>query len=93
MGILPLDITNKAVAEINNSLQIKGIPAEYCLRIGIKGGACSANYLIGFDQMQDHDELFEYQNTKIIIDKRHLMYVAGVKIDFELNGNGFTFGK
>ncbi|MFC0184031.1 iron-sulfur cluster assembly protein [Pseudarcicella hirudinis] len=91
MNIIPITISPDAQEEIRNSLNIKGIPAEYNLRVGLKGGACSANYLLGFDKMTENDELYEVEGIKILIDRRHLMYLIGVELDFEEEGNGFTF--
>jgi iron-sulfur cluster assembly protein len=90
-----INITDKAKSEINKALTIKGIPENYYLRIGIRGGACSANYFVGFDKTEDLDELHEVENldTKVLIKKPHLMYLVGVELDFEEEGNGYTFNK
>jgi iron-sulfur cluster assembly protein len=90
-----INITDKAKFEINKALNIKGIPENYFLRIGIRGGACSANYFVGFDKTEDLDELHEVENlnTKVLIKKPHLMYLVGVELDFEEEGNGYTFNK
>ena len=93
--ITPLNITDKAKAEINKALTIKGIPENYFLRVGLRGGACSATYFIGFDKIEDYDELHEIPNllTKVLIKKNHLMYLMGIELDFEEEGNGYTFNK
>lgn len=93
--IIPITITEKAKAEINKALTIKGIPENYFLRVGLRGGACSATYFIGFDKIEDHDELHEIENlhTKVLIKKPHLMYLMGVELDFEEEENGYTFNK
>ncbi|MCU0471588.1 MAG: iron-sulfur cluster assembly accessory protein [Arcicella sp.] len=93
--INPIDITDKAKDQINKALTIKGIPDNYYLRIGLRGGACSATYFIGFDKMEDNDELHEINNLNIglLIKKPHLMYLMGVELDFEEEGNGYTFNK
>jgi iron-sulfur cluster assembly protein len=95
LKINPIDITDKAKEQINNALKIKGIPENYFLRIGLRGGACSATYFIGFDKMEDNDELHQINNLNIglLIKKPHLMYLMGVELDFEEEGNGYTFNK
>lgn len=95
LKINPIDITDKAKEQINNALKIKGIPENYFLRIGLRGGACSATYFIGFDKMEDNDELHEIKNLNIglLVKKPHLMYLMGVELDFEEEGNGYTFNK
>ncbi|MES2518003.1 MAG: iron-sulfur cluster biosynthesis family protein [Bacteroidota bacterium] len=93
--INPIAITDKAKEQINNALTIKGIPENYFLRIGLRGGACSATYFIGFDKMEDNDELHEINdlNIGLLIKRPHLMYLMGVELDFEEEGNGYTFNK
>lgn len=95
LKINPIEITDKAKEQINNALKIKGIPDNYFLRIGLRGGACSATYFIGFDKMEDNDELHHINNLNIglLIKKPHLMYLMGVELDFEEEGNGYTFNK
>ena len=94
-NIVAINITDKAKAEINKALTIRGIPENYFLRVGLRGGACSATYFIGFDKIEDQDELHEIENlhTKVLIKKNHLMYLMGIELDFEEEGNGYTFNK
>ncbi len=93
--IIPINITDNAKAQVNNALTIKGIPENYFLRIGLRGGACSASYFIGFDKMEDLDDLYEIKNLniKLLIKRPHLMYLMGLELDFEEEGNGYTFNK
>jgi len=65
------------------------------LGFGLKGGACSATYLLGLDKAAENDELYEVEGVKVLIDKRHLMYLIGVKIDYAEteSGMGFTIEK
>ena len=94
-NIVAINITDKAKAEINKALTIRGIPENYFLRVGLRGGACSATYFIGFDKIEDQDELHEIENlhTKVLIKNNHLMYLMGIELDFEEEGNGYTFNK
>jgi iron-sulfur cluster assembly protein len=81
--------------EILKSLNSPQIPSGYALRVGLKGGACSATYLLGLDKATDNDELYEVEGVKVLIDKRHLMYLIGVAIDYTEtdDGMGFTIQK
>ena len=92
---LPFYITPLAIEEINNIILNKGIPQEYGLRVGIRGGGCGATFLLGFDKQKEADEAYSLQNIPIYVDKKHLMYVVGITIDFEetQEGRGFTFEK
>lgn len=88
----PVHISNRAQSEIHDTLTANKIPDEYGLRIGLCGGACSATFLLGFDTVTEHDEVYAVSGVKVIIDRRHLMYVVGVMIDYEegTEGSGFT---
>lgn len=88
-------ITENAKKEINATLQSPQIPEGYALRVGIKGGACSAAYLLGFDKQSAEDESFDIEGVKVLIDKRQLMYLIGVEVDYQLTeeGLGFTIHK
>lgn len=95
MEEIPLKITDLAISEIKNIIDRKSIPADYALRIGVKGGGCGATFMLGFDTPKANDEEYFMENIHILIDKRHLMYVIGMEIDFEetQEGVGFTFSK
>lgn len=84
-------ITEDAQKAILNYFNSGSISTEYGVRVGVKGGACSANYLLGFDLPGEHDEVYVIEEIKLIIDKRQLMYVIGTKIDYEVSGGQSTF--
>ncbi|MGD1841295.1 MAG: HesB/IscA family protein [Thermonemataceae bacterium] len=90
---LPIDITTNALKEIKNIIQHKGIPEEYALRIGIKGGGCGASFLLGFDKPKKSDLTYHYEGITVLIEKAHLMYLVNLQVDFEetSEGVGFTF--
>lgn len=65
------------------------------LRVRVVGGGCSGfqNRLdLDFDVNPKIDEIFECHGVPVVVDKRSLMYLDGVKIDFhdELNRTGFS---
>ena len=88
----PIQITNKAKAEIISTLQANKIPDTYGLRVGLKGGSCSGTFLLGFDTKTEFDQLYLIDGIRVYIDKRHLMYVIGLSVDYEegMNGTGYT---
>lgn len=88
-------ITENAKKEINATLRSPQIPAGYALRVGLKGGACSASYLLGFDKPTSEDATFEIEGVQVLIDKKHLMYLIGAEVDYQLTeqGPGFTIYK
>lgn len=96
MSIEPVTITPEAVKEVKNIMTKKGIPEGYALRIGIKGGGCGAmGYMLGFDQLKDTDISYSHLEVPIIIDKKHVMYLVGLEVDFveDSEARGFCFNK
>lgn len=93
---LPCKFTDRAIKEILDTVENKKIPAEYGLRIGIRGGGCSGiSYLLGFDTGSPSDERYQLEGIPVYIEKKHMMYVLGKTIDFEDSGytRGFVFNE
>ncbi|QRR01711.1 HesB/IscA family protein [Dyadobacter sandarakinus] len=88
----PIQLTENARLEIRSTLQANKIPETYGLRVGMRGGACSGTFLLGFDTPTEFDQTYIIEGIKVLIDKRHLMYVIGVSVDYEegVNGSGYT---
>lgn len=65
------------------------------VRVGVKSGGCSGlSYDLNFDQNQiDGDKLYEDNNVRILVDKRSVLYLAGMILEYSggLNGKGFVF--
>jgi iron-sulfur cluster assembly protein len=90
----PVTLTKSAVAEVKKILKEQHTEKEVCLRLGVKGGGCSGmSYVLGFDEPKDADMVFYQDEVKIVLDKRHSIYLIGMEVNFEggLNARGFTF--
>lgn len=90
----PVSLTDGAVEQLNLIREQENIPADYCLRVGVKGGGCSGfSYVLGFDLPQDSDDRFEINGIPVVMNKAHAIYLLGMEIDFlnGLNNRGFTF--
>jgi iron-sulfur cluster assembly protein len=65
------------------------------LRVKVIPGGCSGmSYKLDFDQqIGTSDKVFEEHGTKVVVDSKSLLYIAGMTLDFEggLNGKGFVF--
>lgn len=65
------------------------------LRVKVVPGGCSGmSYKLDFDnQATPQDKTFEAHGTKIAVDNKSYLYIAGMTLDFEggLNGKGFIF--
>ena len=90
-----INITPKALIEVKKIKEQNSIPADYGLRLGVKGGGCSGlSYTLGFDaQSRDHDLVLDAEGVRVFIDAKSMFYLMGVTLDFSdgLMGRGFTF--
>ncbi|MBO0949109.1 HesB/IscA family protein [Fibrella forsythiae] len=95
MVIAPVQIRPEARARIIDTLTTQKIPAEYGLRVGVKGGGCGSSWLLGFDLPGPTDDIYSVDGVRVIIDKRHLLYVLDATIGFEQTeeGNGFVVNR
>ena len=94
MNKLPIEISDLAFLEIKSIMETKNIPSDYFLRVGVKGSGCSGtSFFIGFDKINTNDQTFTFGNVNIVIEKKHFLYLSGMKVDFVNNSNerGFIF--
>lgn len=86
----PVRVRPEARQQITDTLVANKIPDQYGLRVGIRGGGCGASWLLGFDLPGDTDEVYNVEGVRVIIDRRHLLYVFGVEIGYEPGGYTVT---
>lgn len=90
-----IHITDIAKEKLIQLRKEEGHDNEYNVRVAVEGGGCSGlMYQLNFDNnTSDSDTLFEDNETKILIDKKSLLYIVGTTLDFSdgLNGKGFQF--
>ncbi|RIV26835.1 iron-sulfur cluster assembly accessory protein [Fibrisoma montanum] len=91
----PIYLRPEARQQVVDTLRANKIPAEYGLRVGIRGGGCGSSWLLGFDLPGSTDEVYNVEGVRIIIDRKHLLYVLGVEIGYETSedARGFTVDK
>jgi iron-sulfur cluster assembly protein len=92
--VAPVTFTVHAIAEIKRLMNEDSFDSTKKLRIGVKGGGCSGlSYVLGFDDLQADDEVFEIEGLSFIMNKSHGLYLYGMEIDWQdgLNSRGFTF--
>ena len=96
---MPITLTEKAAEEVKRIIaeqkQSENAPENIYLRMRVVGGGCS-----GFQNKLDLDptmnekldECFEMYGVPVIVDKRSLMYLSDVTVDFhdDLNRRGFS---
>ncbi|HHB92059.1 MAG TPA: iron-sulfur cluster assembly protein IscA [Thioploca sp.] len=90
---MAITITEKAAKHIQKSLNNRG--KGIGLRLGVKTSGCSGMaYAIEFvDKIEEHDQTFESQGIKIVVDPKSLVYLEGTELDFVREGlnEGFKF--
>lgn len=90
----PITLTEGAVSQLQKLMSDASIPAEYGLRVGVKGGGCSGfSYVLGFDEVKEKDEVYEVNGIRVLMEKAHGLYLLGMEIDWieGLENRGFTF--
>lgn len=90
----PVSFTPKALGEIKRLVNSEVFDSNTFLRVGVKGGGCSGlTYILGFDNKQENDEVFELGDLRFIMNPAHEIYLSGMEIDWSdgLNARGFTF--
>lgn len=90
-----IEITAKAVEEIQKIRDQNNIPTTHGLRLGVKsGGCCGPSYLLGFEEnVNETDSVFETNGLKVIVDNNSIHFLAGAQLNFVENeyGSGFAF--
>lgn len=90
----PVTLTEGAIIEIKKLMGQQGFDTTQVLRVGVKGGGCSGmTYILGFDQRQENDNIFEVEGITCAMNPSHEMYLYGMQVDWQdgLNNRGFTF--
>jgi iron-sulfur cluster assembly accessory protein len=91
---VPVTFTAGALDEIRRLMNANDFDATKFLRVGVKGGGCSGlSYVLGFDDKEEQDVIFQYEELTFIMNKSHAIYLMGMQIDWAngLNARGFTF--
>jgi iron-sulfur cluster assembly protein len=90
-----VQLSETAARQIEKLKTESAVIAEGFLRVKIVAGGCSGmSYKLDFDtQTTGDDKVFDQHGTRVVIDKKSFLYVAGMTLDFEggLNGKGFIF--
>ncbi len=91
-------VTARAADEVKRIIaeqSASGIHDKLFLRMRVVGGGCSGfQHKLDLDPQVNEklDETFEFQGVGVVIDKRSMLYLGGVVVDFhdDLNKRGFS---
>src|SRR6266576_3043045 len=96
---MAITVTEKAASEVKRIIQEQqsagSMPEKIYLRLRVVGGGCSGfQHKLDLDpQVSDKlDQVSEIHGVPVAIDKRSLMYLEGVTVDFhdDINRRGFS---
>ena len=89
----PVTISSAASVEIKKIMATKNIPVGYGLRVGVRGGGCGVQLILGFDKEKETDLVYEQLGITMMMDKKHMLYLIGKQVDFYDNydAKGFHF--
>jgi iron-sulfur cluster assembly protein len=86
-------LTEQAAKRVKTYLASRG--KGFGIRVGIKTTGCSGlAYVLEYvDKVYEGDSIFESQGVHIYVDKKSLVYLNGIKLDWIRNGinEGFEF--
>lgn len=89
-----ITLTQSAANQITKIRQEQSIPETQKLRVSVVGGGCSGfSYSMAFEEAKPEDAEFTSTEINLIVDRKSLLYLMGIEIDFSdgLNGKGFTY--
>src|ERR1700740_3322262 len=96
---MAITVTEKAAGEVKRIIseqqQTGSAPEKIYLRMRVVGGGCSGfQHKLAPDPVVNEklDEVMEFHGVPVVVDRRSLMYLSGVTVDFhdDLNRRGFS---
>jgi len=89
----PVRISALAAKEIKKIMATKNIPAGHGLRVGVRGGGCGVQLILGFDTQKVTDLVYNHSGITVMMDKKHMIYLIGKQVDFYegADARGFHF--
>jgi iron-sulfur cluster assembly protein len=88
-----ITVSETASKKIRTQLQKRG--KGLGLRLGVRTTGCSGlAYVLEYvDKLDPNDVVFDYDDFKIVVDPKSLVYMDGMAVDFVRNGlnEGFQF--
>ncbi len=87
--------TQKAIEAIRDKIT-KREKLPVGIRIGLRGGGCDGlSYVFEWQDKEptDKDHIFAFEDVKVIIDPKSMIYLNGTELDYEtgIMGHGFKF--
>jgi iron-sulfur cluster assembly protein len=90
-----IQMTDAAIKQVLMLREQQG--KDLCLRVGVRQGGCSGmSYMMDFadpNTITENDEIFDYDGFQVVCDRKSLLYLYGLVLDYSnsLIGGGFEF--
>lgn len=90
-----IQMTDAAIKQVLMLREQQG--KDLCLRVGVRQGGCSGmSYMMDFadpNTITEEDESFDYDGFQVVCDRKSLLYLYGLVLDYSnsLIGGGFEF--
>jgi iron-sulfur cluster assembly protein len=90
-----IQLSESALRQVRSLRDKQG--TDFCLRVGVRQGGCSGmSYMMDFEdtsKITPQDEVFDYDGFKIVSDRKSLLYLYGLMLDYSdaMIGGGFQF--
>ncbi|MFZ9736833.1 MAG: HesB/IscA family protein [Prochlorotrichaceae cyanobacterium] len=90
-----IQISDAALKQLKALREQQG--QDLVLRVGVRQGGCSGmSYLMDFTDssgITEIDEVYDYEGFQVVCDKKSLLYIYGMLLDYStaLIGGGFNF--
>ncbi len=93
---MDITITDRALDQLRHVARDEGIDiGGTLLRVAVVPGGCSGlTYDLGWDTtVQEADTVDDFEDLRVVMDKRSRLYLDGTELDFTdgLDGEGFHF--
>lgn len=90
-----LFVADSAKQKITEIMSSQNLDENHFIRVSVVSGGCSGlSYKMDFDnEIQEKDQIFEDNDTKVVTDLRSFLYLCNTTLEFSggLDGTGFQF--
>ena len=92
-----VQLTENARAHLSALRDRQPAGVSLLLRVGVRQGGCSGmSYIMDFeknDNLRPDDEVYNYDDFQIVCDRKSLLYIYGLVLDYSdaMIGGGFQF--
>lgn len=92
-----IQISETAIKHLIQLKEQQSSDQDLYLRVGVRQGGCSGmSYMMDFtdsSQVREDDEIFDYEGFKIVCDRKSILYLYGLVLDYSnaMIGGGFQF--